>query len=318
MTSLDELNKNIQAAAKRVLAEGKAEVVLGYRRGTTPLMAAPHFARNEDDCNRLIWTGFARINLAAYLPKYPGKVALIAKGCDARSAVGQVAESQIARENLYIIGVGCRGMVDPELILAREKRLILEADEDAATVKLSGDGWTAGFPKEEVLRRNCKTCVSRTPKDVADELIGDDVPPLAADDFANLKELAAKSPREKAAYFQTLIKDCLRCYACRQACPLCYCPVCFVDETRPQWLGKSNDSLDTLTFHLLRAFHCSGRCTACGACEAACPMDIKLREFNRILEEEVQRDWQYVPGLNWDQKPPLTTYRPDDEAGFIK
>jgi hypothetical protein len=25
-----------------------------------------------------------------------------------------------------------------------------------------------------------------------------------------------------------------------------------------------------------------------------------------------------VPGASWDQKPPLTTYRPDDEADFIK
>ena len=150
------------------------------------------------------------------------------------------------------------------------------------------------------------------------ELIGDDAPPLAADDFADLQALAAKSPQEKMAYFRELIKDCLRCYACRQACPLCYCPVCFVDETRPQWLGKSNDAMDTLTFHLLRAFHCSGRCTACGACEAACPMDIKLREFNRVLEERVHKDWGYAPGLSWDQKPPLTIYRPDDEAGFIK
>lgn len=120
------------------------------------------------------------------------------------------------------------------------------------------------------------------------------------------------------AYFKDLVKECMRCYACRNACPLCYCPVCFVDETRPQWLGKSQDEMDTFTFHLLRAFHCAGRCTSCGACEASCPMDIKLREFNRILEEEVQKDWNYTPGLSWDQKPPLTTYRPDDEAEFIK
>ena len=36
------------------------------------------------------------------------------------------------------------------------------------------------------------------------------------------------------------------------------------------------------------------------------------------MEEEVQKDWNYVPGLDWEQKPPLTTYRPDDEADFIR
>ena len=318
MMSLAELNSSIQAAAKRVLAEGKAEVVIGYRQGSAPLTAAPHFARTEDDCNQLVWSSFARVNLAAYLPKYPGKVALIARGCEARSAVGQVEESQFARENLYILGLGCPGLVDPEAIAAREKRPILEAVEDQATIKLSGDGWNTSLPKAEVLRRNCLNCLCRTPQDIADEIIGEAADPLPADDFADLKALAAKQPQEKMAYFKGMIQDCLRCYACRQACPLCYCPVCFVDETRPQWLGKSNDEMDTFSFHLLRAFHCSGRCTSCGACEAACPMDIKLREFNRVLEEEVQKDWQYVPGLSWDQKPPLTIYRPDDEAAFIK
>jgi len=318
MMSLEEINQKIQASAKKLLAEGKAEVVIGYRQGTAPLTVAPHFARTEDDCNQLIWSNLAKINLATYLPKYPGKVALIAKGCDARSAVGQVVESQIERENLYIIGVACTGMVDVEQIQAKEPRPIKEATEDLATIKLSGDGWSTNITKEEVLRRNCKTCISRTPKDTADEIIGDVTDPLPADTFADLKALEAKTPAEKMEYFKGLVKNCLRCYACRNACPLCYCPVCFVDETRPQWLGKSQDEMDTYTFHLLRAFHCAGRCTSCGACEASCPMDIKLREFNRVLEEEVQKDWNYVPGLDWEQKPPLTTYRPDDEADFIK
>ena len=318
MMSLEEINQKIQASAKRLLAEGRAEVVIGYRRGAVPMSVAPCFARTEEDCNQLVWSSFAKINLATYLPKYPGKVAIVAKGCDARSAVGQVAENQILRENLYIIGVACSGMVDVEQIQAKEPRPVMKAEEDLSAVQLTGDGWNASVAKEDVLRRNCRTCIMRTPKDIADEIIGDETAPLPGDDFADIKELAAKSPEEKMAYFKDLVSNCLRCYACRNACPLCYCPVCFVDETRPQWLGKSQDEMDTFTFHILRAFHCAGRCTSCGGCEAACPVNIKLRQFNRILEEEVQADWKYIPGLSWDQKPPLTTYRPDDEADFIK
>lgn len=318
MMSLEELNQKIQASAKRILAEGRAEVVIGYRQGSTPMTVAPHFARTEEDCNQLIWSSFAKINLATYLSKYPGKVAIVAKGCDARSAVGQVVENQILRDNLYVIGVACNGMVDVEQIQAKEPRPIFEVSEDMVTIKVSGDGWSGNLAKEEVLRRNCRTCVCRTPKDIADELIGDPTEPMPADDFADLKSLEGKSPEEKMAYFKELVKNCVRCYACRNACPLCYCPVCFVDETRPQWLGKSQDEMDIYTFHLLRAYHCAGRCTSCGGCEAACPMDIKLREFNRVLEEEVLRDWNYSPGLSWDQKPPLTVYRPDDEAEFIR
>ncbi len=241
MMSLAEINQQFQTTAKKLLAEGRAEVVIGYRAGTAPMTVAPMFARTEDDCNQLVWSNFAKINLATYLPKYPGKVAIVAKGCDARSAVGQVVENQIERDNLYVIGVACSGMVDVEQIQAKEPRTIRSAEEDMTTIKLNGDGWNTNIVKDEVLRRNCRTCICRPPKDIADVTIGETTEPLSADDYADLKALAGRSPEEKMAYFKNLVKDCLRCYACRNACPLCYCPVCFVDETRPQWLGKSQD-----------------------------------------------------------------------------
>ena len=317
MLSLDEITQKIRASAKKVLADGRAEVVIGYRAGSTPLAVAPFFARNEADCDQLVWSNFARLNLANYLPKRPGKVAIIAKGCDARSVVGHVAENQILRENIYVIGVPCTGMVEISEITAKEARPIAEATENANTITIKGEGFSTDLNKAEVMRRNCKTCAHRTPE-TADELIGEAVPGAQPDDYADLKALLEKPAAEKMAYFKGLVTKCLRCYACRNACPLCYCPVCFVDETRPQWLGKSQDEMDTFTFHILRGYHCAGRCTSCGACESACPVDIKVREFNRIMEATVSSTWNYEPGLSYEQKPPLTTYRPDDEAEFIK
>ena len=63
---------------------------------------------------------------------------------------------------------------------------------------------------------------------------------------------------ERWEYFEKLISTCIRCYACRNACPLCFCPTCFVDESRPQWVGKTIDPTDTRTFHFLRAYHVAG------------------------------------------------------------
>jgi ferredoxin len=317
MASPAETTAKIRETAKRLLADGKAEVVIGYRAGTVPTATAPLFARTDADCDRLVWSDFACLNLANYLPGRPGKVAILAKGCDARSAVGQVTENQILRENLYVVGIPCSGMIDAAALAAKEPRPVREIDSDGSTVTLKGDGFSTSVRKDEILRRNCRACVSRTPKD-ADELVGAEEPGAAPDDFSDLKDLLARGPAERLEYFKGLVKDCLRCYACRNACPLCYCPVCFVDETRPQWLGKSTDPMDTLTFHLLRGLHCSGRCTSCGACESACPVNIKVREFNRITEQTVRAKWGYEAGLSWDQKPPLSVFLPDDEAGFIK
>jgi ferredoxin len=317
MATLTEITQSIRESAKKALAGGKAEVVIGYRQGTTPLAAAPFFARTAEDCDQLVWSSFARMNLANYLPGRAGKVALVAKGCDARSAVGQVVENQIARDNLHIIGVPCSGMIDSALVAAIEPRPPKEVAEADEAITLKGQGFETVIKKADVLRRNCATCANRTPK-LADELVGPAAPDAQPDDYADIKALLAKPAAERMAYFKGLIKDCLRCYACRNACPLSYCPICFVDETRPQWLGKSDDPMDTLTFHLLRGLHCAGRCTSCGACETACPVNIKVREFNRVMELTVKDNWGYEAGLSWDQKPPLTMFQTGDSADFIK
>jgi Na+-translocating ferredoxin:NAD+ oxidoreductase RnfC subunit len=86
----------------------------------------------------------------------------------------------------------------------------------------------------------------------------------------------------------------------------------------PQWLGKSIDPRDVMTYHMLRAFHCAGRCTDCGACESACPLNIKVRQFTRLLEKDIRELYGYEAGMSLDSQPPLTVYLPDDPQEFIK
>ena len=310
--------EKIREIAKRLLSEGTVDAVIGYRAGTTPLKSAPYFAHGQEDADNLIWDSNCRINLANFLPRRKDKVAVAAKGCDARNIVNHIVENQIARDQVYIIGVPCQGMIDPDLAAEKEPRPILEAVEDGDKIVVRGKGFETELKREELLRQNCRTCVHRNPS-VYDELVCDPVPEQEGiDRYADLKDILAKPDTERYAYYTDLIKDCLRCYACRDACPLCYCHVCFVDETMPQWVGKSQDETDTMTYHLLRAFHCAGRCTDCGACEAACPVGIKVRQFTRLLEKDVKELYDYEAGLALDRTPPLTVYRPDDPQDFIK
>ncbi len=316
---MDTRTEKIRAAAKRLLSGGTVDVVIGYRAGTVPLRNAPYFARTPAEADNLIWDSNCRINLATFIPRCQGKIAVVAKGCDARNIVNHLVENQITRDRVHIIGVPCAGMVDPDLIQVKvpDGKTIAEVVEDDGQITVKGRDFALTLDKAEVLRQNCRTCVHRNPP-VYDELVADPVPELAVDRYQDIKELLAQSDADRWAYYHDLVKDCLRCYACRDACPLCYCQVCFVDETRPQWVGKSQDATDVLTFHLLRAFHCAGRCTDCGACEAACPVSIKTRQFTRVLEKSISERYGYEAGLDPSQKPPLTVFLPDDPQEFIK
>jgi ferredoxin len=154
---------------------------------------------------------------------------------------------------------------------------------------------------------------------IHDALVGDLVEERKKPDpYDDVKDIEGMGSEEKWEFFSDLIKDCTRCYACRNACPLCYCPTCFVDESDPQWVGKSIDPTDTITFHILRAYHCAGRCTDCGACEQACPVDIKVRSFTRKLNKDVLDLYGSEAGLSIEERPPLDTYRPDDYDAFIR
>ncbi|MBI4766509.1 MAG: 4Fe-4S ferredoxin, partial [Deltaproteobacteria bacterium] len=107
-----EYIKKIQEIAKRLLTEKKVDTVIGYRKGTVPMMNEPILVRDPDQIDQLYWDSFCGVNLANYLPKRKERLAIVAKGCDSRNIIVHLKEGQIKREQLYIIGAPCRGMVD--------------------------------------------------------------------------------------------------------------------------------------------------------------------------------------------------------------
>ena len=195
----------IREIAKKLLSEGKVEAVIGYRRGTVPLRNAPYFARHHEEADNLIWDSNCRINLANFLPRRKEKVAVIAKACDTRNIVNHIAENQIDREQVYIVGVPCDGMIDPEKVRAKEPREIIESAEEDGVIILKGKDFTTKIDKTEVLRQNCGVCAHRNPP-VYDELAREEVPEIGADRYADLKELLAQTDSERYEYFSNLVK----------------------------------------------------------------------------------------------------------------
>jgi len=120
------------------------------------------------------------------------------------------------------------------------------------------------------------------------------------------------TPAERWAYWKDELSRCIRCYACREACPLCYCERCIVDLTQPPWLEPSAHPRGSLTWNLIRAYHLAGRCTLCGACQSACPVDIPLMVLNRMLAHHVLKEFDFAPGLDPAGPALLATWRRED------
>lgn len=309
--------EKIREAAKRLLSEKRVDGVIGFRKGTLPFMNEPFLAKTPEQAAQLVWDGNCGVNLSNYLPKRTDRVAIVAKGCDSRNIVVQILENQIKREQLYILGVPCRGMTDKRLIQDElNGREALQAEESGDKIHITGSGFEQVLNRADYIQENCAICAHRNPV-IFDEMMGEPVQEQEVDRYEDIRRIEAMLPEEKRQYFDKLIEPCIRCYACRNACPGCFCPTCFVDEAKPQWLGKTTDPTDTRTFHFLRAFHLAGRCTDCGSCERACPVGIKVRQFTKKLEKEVKELYGYEAGLIQDQRPPLDTHRPDDPEPFL-
>lgn len=315
-----EYTEKIRETAKKLLEDGTVDVFIGYKKGTVPMMNEPVLVSDPAQVDVLYWDSNCGLNLCNYLTGRTDKIGILATGCNSRNIVTHVVENQIKREQLHIVGVPCTGMINHRAVKRAVKyREITEVTEDAEgrfTVK--GPGYEESFDKASFLQLNCATCTHRNPVE-CDELVAEKVPEQeGVQAFHDVEKIEGMDPEKKWGFFTRMIDPCIRCYACRNACPLCYCPTCFVDESNPQWVGKSVDPVDTMTFHFLRAFHCAGRCTDCGACERVCPVGISVRQFTKKLNKDALELFSWEAGLSLDQRPPLDVYRVNDYNQFIR
>jgi ferredoxin len=335
MTPSHEIEARLRETAEGLLRGKEVDLFLGYEKATLPFRTTPVFLTSPDEAERLAWNPFCTANLAVYLPRLfqapasareaerappPPTVGVVLEGCGARSAIALVQERQVPREKLVLVGVACPGMVDVRKAQrALGEHEALGAGEDALgdIHVVVEDGREVTLPREEIAAGACLECRAPTPS-LSDILVGDPVegtPPDGGRRQAD--EFASKTLDDRWAYLQHELSKCIRCNACRQACPMCYCKECLLDQTRPRWVGTSTDMSDVTMYHLVRAFHMAGRCTECGACARACSMGIDTRRLTRKLGQEVEDLYGYRPGESAHELPALSAFAMDDAQDFL-
>ena len=132
-----------------------------------------------------------------------------------------------------------------------------------------------------------------------------------------LAELNKLSPEEKFAYWQKELSKCIKCYACRQACPMCYCIRCTVEVNQPQWIPVQANTHGNIEWHILRAMHLAGRCISCGECGRACPVGIPCHLLTMHLNDQVYNYFKVYAGTSDKMSSVLSTYEPNDKESFI-
>jgi len=287
------------------------------------------------------------------------KVAVLLRPCEIRAFIELVKLNQGRMDEVVIVGIDCLGAYKNRDYFQFVGEDVNESTQRFYQSVLSGNG--AALDNVD-LAPACRACEYPVPvnADILIGLFGVDIDnhlliqtqtPAGEDILNRLNLPETDEPPGRRDVIDSLIKErinfrdnmfaetseatdslekltiylanCVNCYNCRVACPVCYCKECvFVTDVfnhePSQYLrwaarkGAIKMPTDTIFYHITRLAHMSTACVGCGQCSNACPNDIPVMELFRTLADRTQKGFDYEAGRSLEEKPPLSEFREDE------
>ena len=277
---MNDIEAKLRETAKRLLDDGTVGYIIGWEATRFPDKTKPVFIEKSEDAGKLVWNEYCVNSLAKYLldDKFP----------DAK------------------IGICLRGC---------DSRAIGRMLTDKQVSK--DNLYMIGIPCDGKKMEVCDTCAHKNPA-YYDEMIGEPVNETPGDRFAQVISMEAMTPDERYAFWEAQYEKCIRCYACRNICPVCNCRECYADQNRVGWQGKQFNTAQNQVYGLTRTFHVGDKCVECGECDRVCPMGIPvMRQPKKILKDINDLFGNYECGLPDDRAQILGEYDLGDADDFM-
>jgi ferredoxin len=121
---------------------------------------------------------------------------------------------------------------------------------------------------------------------------------------ARWQQIALMDTASRAELWQREFSKCIKCYGCRDVCPVCFCDQCELED--PGWVTPGRIPPEFPVFHLIRAYHVADKCINCGECETTCPVGIPLRSIQQLVwRQPPEKIFEFIPGLDEEIKEKL-------------